>query len=247
VRKLRLLCAMLAIGAFLVVGAGTAGAGSGTTCSGVLAPGTYKSVTVTGLCSLPDSGVVEIRGGLTVAPGAIFNGVTDAKLTVSGGIAVGSDAVLGLGCSPSAGCDITTFDRIDGGIRASQPLAALIHGNIIRGGIELNGGGGGANCNSGALFGGPPFTAIEDNTVSGGITVANQRSCWLGLFRNTVRGSVSVLNNVMDDPDANEVAANVISGNLACFGNSPAAQLGLDVPPAPNTVSGRKLGQCSGL
>jgi len=39
----------------------------------------------------------------------------------------------------------------------------------------------------------------------------------------------------------------VISGNLACFGNSPAAQFGLDAPPAPNTVSGQKLGQCAGL
>ena len=246
-KKLRLLYAVLGACAFLLVGTGTAGAGSGTTCTGVLAPGTYQSVTVTGFCSLPDTGAVLIRGGLTLAPGSAFNAITDATLTVSGGITVGSDAVLGLGCSPSAGCDITTFDHISGGIRASQPLAALIHGSIISGGIKVNGGGGGANCNSSVLFGGPPFTAIEDNTVSGGITVAGQRSCWLGLFRNVVSGTVSVINNVMDDPDANEIGANVISGNLACFGNSPAAQFGLDAPPAPNTVSGQKLGQCAGL
>jgi hypothetical protein len=57
----------------------------------------------------------------------------------------------GLGCAPSAGCDIPTlFDHISVGIRASQPLAALIDGSIISGGIEVSGGG--ANCNSSVLF-----------------------------------------------------------------------------------------------
>ena len=231
----------------LLIGASSAGAGSGATCSGgVISTGTYQSLTVTGFCSLPDSGSVVVRGGLTIAPNAGLNAITEATLTVSGGISVGNGGFLGLGCAPSTGCATTTFDHIGGGVRADQPLAMLIHGNIIDGGVSMQGGGGGVTCDSAALFGGPPFTAIEDNTINGGVSVSGYQSCWLGVFRNTVRGSVSIMNNTLADPDATEVADNVISGDLACFGNTPGAQVG-DSGGGPNTVSGQKLGECAGL
>jgi len=54
------------------------------------------------------------------------------------------------------------------------------------------------------------------------------------------------MNNTLADPDATEVADNVISGDLACFGNTPGAQVG-DSGGGPNTVSGQKLGECAGL
>ena len=40
---------------------------------------------------------------------------------------------------------------------------------------------------------------------------------------------------------------NVIHGNLACFGNSPAAQVNPADGGQPNVVGGKKLGQCEHL
>jgi hypothetical protein len=57
---------------------------------------------------------------------------------------------------------------------------------------------------------------------------------------------VLIAQNVMADPDANEIVTNVIGGNLACVHNNPAAQEG-DSQGAPNVVAGRKLGECSTL
>jgi hypothetical protein len=47
-------------------------------------------------------------------------------------------------------------------------------------------------------------------------------------------------------PDSTEVVTNTIGGNRLCFGNSPAAQFG-DSGGLPNTVAGRKIGQCADL
>jgi hypothetical protein len=50
-------------------------------------------------------------------------------------------------------------------------------------------------------------------------------------------------------PDSNEVVSNTINGNLICLGNTPAAQIGHAALEGggPNTVGGRKIGECAGL
>jgi hypothetical protein len=90
------------------------------------------------------------------------------------------------------------------------------------------------------------FSTFEDNTINGNLSVVGVRSCWLGVFRNTVNGDVLIQNNTMADPDANEVTDNVISGDLACYNNSPQAQVG-DSGGGPNVVGGQKLGECATL
>lgn len=47
-------------------------------------------------------------------------------------------------------------------------------------------------------------------------------------------------------PDSTEVVTNEISANLICRGNSPAAQIG-DSEGSPNTVGGKKIGECAAL
>jgi hypothetical protein len=71
-------------------------------------------------------------------------------------------------------------------------------------------------------------------------------TCWLGFIRNTVGQSVYYSDNVTADPDGNEFVTNTIAGNLACYRNSPAPQVG-DSGGNPNTVGGRATGQCAGL
>ena len=210
-------------------------------------------------------GPVNVLGGLTIAP----NGFLDAgscapTVNVSGGVAVGSGGGLVLGCSPflvvappappfpSLCPGITTSNVIKGGVTATQPSTLIFHSNAIFGGLSIQGGGGGVNCDtnpnlSAALDGtSATYTDFENNTISGGVSISGLQSCWFGIFRNQVDGSVSVTNNTFADPDATEVATNVVNGNLTCLGNSPAAQIG-DSGGSPNIVTGRKLGECAKL
>ena len=93
---------------------------------------------------------------------------------------------------------------------------------------------------------GSPMNAIEDNVIHGGATINGYSGFWLGFIRNSVHGTVTLSNNHMGDPDANEYVTNRIRGSLVCHNNSPAPQVG-DSEGEPNVVTGRKVGQCAGL
>jgi hypothetical protein len=211
------------------------------------------------------SGPVIVRAGLTIAP----NGFLDAgscapTLDVSGGVTVGSGGGLVLGCSPflvvappappfpSLCPGITTSNVITGGVRANQAMTLIFHSNTISGGVAVQGGGGGVNCdtnpNLSAAFDGTSatYSDFEDNTINGGASFSGLQSCWFGIFRDQVSGSVGVTNNTFADPDATEVATNTVGGNLTCLGNSPHAQIG-DSQGSPNVVTGRKIGECASL
>ncbi len=218
------------------------------TCSGgAIAPGTYTSLKITGVCAIPD-GVVVVRGGLRIEQNGLLDAHSPtATLIVYGGATVERNGIFILGCSPAFGCATTTNDRVYGGVRAYAPLALLFHSNTIRGGVKLLGGGGGVNCApSPLLMGSPIYSTFEDNHISGGVTVKGYESCWFGFIRNTTHGTVTLINNTLADPDAMEVVTNKITGNLVCSGNSPAPQLG-DSGGQPNMVTGRKIGQCAHL
>ncbi len=253
-RLLRILGgAALCIGAlFSATPALTASAApAGLTCTGgAIAPGTYAWIKVTGDCAIP-TGRVFVNGDLLVATGAALDGSSPTtQLIVYGDAKIDPGAIFVLGCSPHFGCETTTSDRIEGHVYANQPLAIIFHSDSVHDGITVSGGGGGEagySCAPNPMLGGnPDFSDFEDNKVTGNVIVSGMVSCWLGLFRNTVDGSMTVKNNTMGDPDANEVATNYIYNNLACFNNMPPAQLGDTFPP-PNHVSGKKLGECATL
>lgn len=208
---------------------------------------------------------VTVLGGLAVAA----NGFLDAgscapTLNVTGGITVEKGGGLVLGCSPflvvapptppfpSLCPGITTRNVIKGGVKANQPLTLIFHSNTITGGVSVQGGGGGVNCDNNpnltAAFDGPSatYTDFEDNTIAGRVSISGLQSCWFGIFRSQVNGSVSVTNNTFADADATEVATNTINGNLTCQGNSPAAQIG-DSEGTLNVVTGQKFGECARL
>ena len=241
--------------------------GKGLTCSaGTIAPGTYESITVTGTCLIP-SGIVRVRGGVSVKQGAVFlanfpagpGPEGDATLLVGGDLTVGPGAMVFLGCSPAIGCVNTTSDRINGDVRADRPLGLLFHSNSIGGGISLQGGGGGVTCTPSGIFaqfGSPVYSTFEDNTIGGDVSIANYRSCWLGFIRNHSRGDVSIVNNQLADLDAIEINANTIAGDLNCRKNSfvwdsSEASFGQTAlwprTQAPNTVRGERTGQCDKL
>jgi hypothetical protein len=163
--------------------------------------------------------------------------LSEGRVRIHGGLWIRSGATFVLGSEESG----WTTGTINGGVHAKNPASVQIHFARINGGIKVQGG-------SGPF--GPPFdvtwNAIEDNVIHGGATIVDYDGFWFGFIRNRVKGTVTMRHNVLEDPDGNEYVTNRIRGNLKCFGNSPAPQVG-DSEGLPNVVSGRKRGQCAGL
>ncbi len=165
---------------------------------------------------------------LIVPAGTTCDG-TDARIHVRRGVWVREGATFILGSEDSGGGTGT----IRGGIHADSPGSLQVHFAHVRGGVRMQGGNG-------------YFSAVEDNNIRGDAKIKGYSGTWLGFIRNQVHGSVTLSNNLMDDPDANEYVTNTISGSLVCHRNSPAPQKG-DSGGGRNIVAGKKVGQCAGL
>jgi hypothetical protein len=259
--------------------------GDGTyTCSGTpTAPGVltghHGSVRISGVCGVT-SGPATVDGKLTLLKDSALIaafGTGNSRLTVDGNVAVGNGATLILGCIPTSfpcfddnpsAPTLSSHGSIDGRLTADQPLGVIVHNSSLQGGVSETGGGGGVTCNPTgifAFFGSPAYSDYEDNSIEGNVTVSNLRSCWLGLARNRVEGSITLNNNRLADPDAVEILSNTISGNLTCRGNSTGPDKAgnmydvwdsVDLSPVgdiwprgqtPNTVGGKRVGQCNRL
>ncbi len=239
---------------------------------GVLA-GTYNSsVIVEGKCVV-DAGPAVVRGNLTIRPhGALYadfalnarnpRGRVGSHLQVTGKISVGAAARLVLGCDPASyPCAddpslkqpeeppfLYSRSQVGHGISAGGALSVIVHNDAIAGGVTQLGGGGGDTCQPEGF---EVFSAYEDSTITGNVSVSGLSSCWLGLARLHVKGNLAVSNDQLADPDAIEILANSISGNLACSGNSNVwdtveEHFGNLFPrlPQPNRVGGLRSGQC---
>jgi hypothetical protein len=187
-----------------------------------------------------------VRGDVTVAPHAVFNAVSMSTLNVGDDVTAGDDSIVGLGCSPEAGCSTLTNDHIGGDLRTTDAFAVVVQQEAIAGDASIVGGGRSEDCSVTVFFGGPWFSTIEDSSVGGNATITGLHTCWFGFIRVHVGGNVLIQGTRMGDPDANEIVTNVIHGNLACYNNVPAAQFG-DSGGSPNVVGGKKLGECKDL
>jgi hypothetical protein len=171
-------------------------AGSDTTCTSTLAPGTYGHVTVpAGAVCFIGAGPVIIRGGLDVWDGATF--------------------VFGDEESPD------TNATISGGVRSHNAASVQIHFSTINGGVNLSGG---ASPFGGPF--GVTWNTIEDSRINGAVSITGYNGFWQGFIRNTVNGGVTFNDNTLADPDGNEVVTNTIHGSISCEGNDPAPQVG---------------------
>ena len=211
-----------------------------------LRSGSYRSVRVTGLCMLGNRAYVVVRQNMVVGHHGAFNAITHGHITVRGDLRVRSGGIAAIGCAPSAGCDVTTNDRINGNVIARGARSMIFHATKVLGNFVEMGGGGGVNCNNDPVTQGPDYTTYEDGRIGGNFVIQYVRSCWFGIFRTNVGGSVIIKHNRWADPDADEVQTNIIHGNLICRDNNPAPQQG-DSGGNPNQVFGRKVGQCRSL
>jgi hypothetical protein len=251
---LRRLAASLACALALTAPVAVTEAAPSTTCTGgTIAAGTYPSLTITGTCSLANSGTVTVNGNLTVASGGVLNARTLANLKVNGNLVVSPNGAALVGCSPAIECSGTTTDVITGSVSATQAQAFIMHSTTVSSGVTIAGSTGGVSCAPSAALapvapfpGAPNYFDVEDSQIGGQLSISNLQACWLGTIRDHVNASVSIANNTLADPDAVEVVTNTISGNLSCSGNSPHAQVG-DSGGQPNSVGGSKQGECARL
>jgi hypothetical protein len=256
-RRILLLGTVMALLAMALPGSALAKPpGPGTCSGGSIGTGTWTGFTVTGNCTIANGATVQINGNLIVANGAILNdhAASSAKVDITGNVTVGKGAILGLGYNAAAGT--LGPDTVGGSIVAMQPLTLYL-GNLTVGGNVISMGGTSPQP--------PAATArnfpIKDNTIIGNLIIQGWQGGWLGVIRNDVDGNVIVNKNVSlstppsktepggpgMDPDSNEVQTNTISGNLICFGNSPAAQVNPGDGGQPNVVGGNAIGQCAKL
>jgi hypothetical protein len=279
-RRIRSLVVVLAVLASVLTGATTALAetsGEGDsdtdsyTCSGAfgnpgILAGTHSSVVVKGACFVASGQPAVVRHSLTILAGGALNAAFGGSdLKVGGNIVVGAGGILVLGCepfeftcfndpNPQSGT-LATHHTVGGNLVAKDALMVLAHSNSIEGNVTQTGGGGGVNCSTFPLGpnGPPAYSAYEGNTVGGKISVTGLQSCWLGVIRNKVDGSVNVINDQLADPDAIEINSNHIEGNLNCHGNSAvwdSSEANFGQPglwprtQTPNTVDGERTGQC---
>ena len=272
-------------------GAAAAPAAGPFVCSGKfhtpgLLKGTYPDgVVVKGVCAVK-TGQANVIGTLTVikggALGAAF-GAHHSRLTVTGNLVIDAGGVAILGCKANPnGTGMPCFDDkakvpkltshpvISGNVVAKSAVGVLIHNTTIGGNYKETGGGGGLSCNppKTGVFGAiksPVFSDIEDAAVKKNVVISGLKTCWLGLARDKIGGSLAINNNTLADPDGIEVLANQIKKNLGCAGNThpaaaspPGAQPVYDSSEAnpmamtiyprvaePNTVGGTRSGQCT--
>jgi hypothetical protein len=246
--------------------------------------GTYSGgVVVKGVCTVK-AGKAHVIGNVTVtkggALGAVF-GRHHSALTITGNLVVDRGASVFLGCKvnptgtgfpciddPSMKHPtLTSHAVVTGNIIEHSPLGVIVHNSSIGGSIKQTGGGGGLSCNppKGGIFAAvmsPVYSDYEDSTVGGNLKVSSLTTCWLGLARVKVHGSVALVNNNLGDPDGIEVVHNNIRKDLSCSGNThpggpPGTMPVWDSAEAnpnssaiyprtsePNQVGGKRSGQC---
>jgi hypothetical protein len=184
---------------------------------------------------------------------------------VRGNLRVQSGATLFLGCNPAnfpclddpnpENPTLFSRPRVLGNLISREPLGVVVHNTEVLGNVRQVGGGGGVSCEPKGIFAtlahSPVYSTYEVTSVAGILRVEGLNSCWLGLVSDNVGGNLTVVENQLADPDAIEILENRISGNLRCRENSMVWNSEDEVEgqvfprrPAPNTVGGRREGDC---
>lgn len=180
-----------------------------------------------------------------------------AFVTLNGDVMVKNGGLLAVGnLNMGHGCPTadTATSIINGDVTATGALSLKLDCTTVNGNVtSRNGGMGGFGSHCEEDQSNPPLNfVVKDNTINGNVAIHSWQGCWLGVIRNNVSGKVNLYNNQTADVDSMEVLTNVIGGNLGCWANSPAPQVGDALGPTPppppyNVVGGWQFAQCKNI
>lgn len=222
------------------------------TCTGgEIGSGTYTSLRVKGDCSIAADAVVKVLGHVTVDAGASLDAQSvPSTLNVGGNVTGGAGSFVGLGCQPpsltgnSAHSCVEGYEEdasditVQGNVSVSRAMAVMLNGITVKGSVTLSGGGS------------PIPWSIKNNTILGSLTVKGQRTEWVGVLFNNVKGNVTLTDIVLSDPHPGApgvyIVRNTVGGNLSCTKLEPGVSGGF-VPGSVNVVGGTATGQCADL
>lgn len=221
------------------------------TCTGgEIESGTYTSLRVKGQCSIAADAVVKVLGHVTVDAGAALDAQSvPSTLTVGGNVTGGTGSLVGLGCQPPSYTGNSGHECVDdpegisritvmGNVTVTRAMAVLLNGITVNGSVTLKGGGS------------PIPWSIKNNKIYGNLTVTGQRTDWVGVLFNNIRGNVTLSDIVLSDPHPGApgvyIVRNTVGGNLKCTDLAPGVSGGF-VPGSVNVVGGAATGQCAAL
>jgi hypothetical protein len=170
--------------------------------SGPIEPGVYISILVIGNCWLTDFGTVEINGDFRVAHDAKFNGATNGTFIDDGNFYAGTNAVVTLGAiSSRSDRRARRIRRMSSRALSTQTTRSRMswHNVTVDSNYLMIGEKDYSNnvdCSQLDLTGTPDFFTFEDGSVGGNVTYQGNHTCWMGLFRNHIKGTVSVSANL---------------------------------------------------
>ena len=174
---------------------------------------------------------------MTVGTGAIFAAPQNSTpIVINGPVNVWDNGVFVVGTETPGG---PLFSTIHGPVKATGASSVQIHNTWVTGGVTSVGGGA-----DNALFdelAGAPFPQnffdLEDNHISGPVSITGYLGEWAGVIRDTIDGPFTFSNNSELEIDEYDIGSLVVNGPATCSNNNPAPNLGAS-PGGPSTVHG---------
>ncbi len=242
--------AALALSADPAMAAGSARAKELRCSGGDIPSGTYASIVVTGVCSVPADAVIRVIGNVEVRPGAVLDAQSaPSMITVRHNVTAAAGSLLGLGCQspaytgnsghecivePDGHSTITVY----GNVKAFQADTVLLNGITVKKNVTLIGGGGEI-----------PWS-IKNNTIRGNLTVSGQTTSWLGVLFNSIHKNATLTRIAVIDEHPGApgvyVVRNAVGRNLICRKLTPGVSGGF-IPGEVNVVGRHAIGQCASL
>jgi hypothetical protein len=206
--------------------AGVADPPVGTTLAVSTFQGSAVSVSATEAPACSTTVTGSVPGGLTVTSGQAV--CLSSGATVGGGISVEPGGSL-----------VLTGAQVNGGVTSRGAASVSICGSTVSGSVKIA-------ATTGMVSVGDDDAGCAGNRI-GALLSLSDNVGGLEVFGNTIGGTTSVTGNQGAPPPSGdavpEIEQNRIGGALLCSANAPApTNDGL-----PNTVTGARAGQCSGL
>lgn len=250
--RLKIIAVTVIAGAAMFAAAPAVAAPSGPyTCTGGDIPsGTYSTLTIAGVCTVPEDAVITVTGNVIVNKDAVLDAQSAPSTITIGGNVVGlTGSTVGLGCQPPSltgnSAHPCTTDpegystiEVGGNISTTNAATVLLNGITVKKNVSLVGGGS------------PIPWSIKNNTISGNLSISGQTTEWVGVLFNNVGGNVSLVNITLTDSHPDNpgvyVVRNTVARNLVCQNLVPGVSGGF-VPGSVNVVGGNAVGQCAAL